>query len=100
MIKSLLLTFYICFPPSRNEILNLEIVGNEKEAKTKDAAIYIKDKNNIFIYYNTIKKNHCAISFNLNDSIIKSYSKKYVDILIDNIIELYLSILYKLRFLA
>ena len=43
-IKALLLSFYICFPPSRNELLNLEIVDNEKEALTKEATIYIKDK--------------------------------------------------------
>ena len=86
-IKALLLTFYICFPSSRNEGLNLEIVDSEKEAKTKEAAIYIKDKNNIWIYYNTIKKNHKPIEFNLNDAVIKSYSKKYVELLIDTIIE-------------
>jgi hypothetical protein len=86
-IKALLLTFYICFPPSRNEALNLEIVNSEKEAKTKKAAIYIKDKNNIFIYYNDVKKNHQPIDFNLNDPVIKSYSKKHVDLLIETIIE-------------
>ena len=48
-IKSLLLTFYICFPPSRNEALNLEIVKSKKEAKTKEAAIYIEN-NKIFIF--------------------------------------------------
>ena len=44
-IKALLLSFYICFPPARNEALHLEIVDSEKEAKSKEAAIYIKDKN-------------------------------------------------------
>ena len=86
-IKALLLTFYICFPPSRNEALNLEIVENEKEAKTKKAAIYIKDKNNIFVYYNDVKKNHQPINFNLNDPVIKSYSEKYVNLLVETIIE-------------
>ena len=86
-IKALLLTFYICFPPARNETLNLEIVDSEKEAKTKEAAIYIKDKNNILIFYNDIKKGHGPIEFNLNDPVIKSYSKKYVELLIDTIIE-------------
>ena len=86
-IKSLLLTFYTCFPPSRNEALNLVIVNSEKEAKTKEAAIYIKDKNNIWIYYNDIKKNHPPIEFNLNDDVINTYSKKRVDVLIETIIE-------------
>ena len=80
-IKSLLLTFYTCFPPSRNEALNLVIVNSEKEAKTKEAAIYIKDKNNIWIYYNDIKKNPtlakgARTEFNLNDDVINTYSKK------------------------
>ena len=86
-IKALLLSFYICFPSSRNEALNLEIVDSEKQARTKEAAIYIKDKNNIWIFYNDFKKKHPPIEFNLNDSIIKSYSKKYVDLLIETIIE-------------
>ena len=58
-IRALLLTFYICFPPARrarNEASNLEIVKSEKEAKTKGAAIYIKDKSNILIYYNDVKE--------------------------------------------
>ena len=55
-IRALLLTFYICFPLARNEASNLEIVKSEKEAKTKGAAIYIKDKSNILIYYNDVKE--------------------------------------------
>jgi hypothetical protein len=86
-IKALLLTFYICFPPSRNEALNIEIVDSERQGKTKDAAIYIKDKNNIWVYYNDLKKKHPPIEFNLADTVILSYSKKYVDLLIETIIE-------------
>ena len=37
-------------------------------------AIYIKDKNNILIFYIQLKKNHKPIEFNLNDTVIKSYS--------------------------
>ena len=43
-IKALLLSFYICFPSSRNEALNLDIVDSEKQARTKEAAIHIKIK--------------------------------------------------------
>ena len=86
-MKALLLTFYTHFPPSRNEALNLVIVKSEKEAKTKEAAIYIKDNSNIWIYYNDIKKNHPPIEFNLNDDVIKSFSKKYVNLLIENIVD-------------
>ncbi len=47
---------YILFPPMRNEVMNLEVVSSEKEAKTKKAAIFIKDSKNIFLYFNEIKK--------------------------------------------
>ena len=65
----------------------MEIVNSESEAKTKEAATYIKDKNNILIFYNTIKKNHKPIEFNLNDPIINHILKKYVELLINTIIE-------------
>ena len=39
------------------------------------------------IYYNDFKKKHPPKEFNLNDAVIKAYSKKYVDLLIEIIIE-------------
>lgn len=86
-MKCLLLSFYVLFPPSRNEVLNLELVKTVKEAKSKQAAILIKDNHNIIIYYNDVKKNHQPLSFNLNDEVIKSFSKNNVDTLIETIIE-------------
>ena len=86
-IKSLLLSMYTLLPPMRNEIMNLEVVTSEKEGQTKKAAIFIKDSKNIFLYFNEKKKAHKPISFNINDPVIKSYSKENVDLLINNIIE-------------
>jgi len=86
-IKALLLSMYTLLPPMRNEVMNLEVVTSEKEAHTKKAAIFIKDSKNIFLYFNEKKKAHKPISFNINDPVIKSYSKDNVDLLINNIIE-------------
>ena len=86
-ITSLLVSFYVLFPPLRLEAMNLKIVDNEQEAEENEYSIYIKDNNNIWIYLNSKKKFHKPIRYNLNDDLIKSFSKKNVDILIENIIE-------------
>jgi hypothetical protein len=86
-IKALLLSFYSLFPPLRNEGLNLKIVNSHEEAKKGDYNIYIKDLNNIWVYLNKSIKFHKPIHFNINDEIIKSYSKDNVELLILNIIE-------------
>jgi hypothetical protein len=86
-IKLLLLSFYVCVPPLRRELFDCKIINNEKDKDTYDNTIYIKDKNNIFLYLNTIKKKHEPIIINLNDPVIKSFSGPLVDILINLIIE-------------
>jgi hypothetical protein len=86
-IKALLLAFYSLFPPLRLEPMTLKIVNSEAEALKEDNAILIKNKENIFIYLNTIKKQHKAIKFNLSDDIIRSFSGGNVDKLIEMIIE-------------
>ena len=86
-IKSLLLSFYILFPPLRLETFNLKVIKDEKDYKKNEASIYIKDDNNIIIYLNTLKKDHKIIKYNLNDDVIKSFSKNNVNMLINNIIE-------------
>jgi len=86
-IKSLLLSFYLLFPPLRLEAFNLKIITDEKDYKNNDSSIYIKDDNNIIIYLNTKKKGHKPIIYNLNDSVIKSFSKNNVNLLINDIIE-------------
>ena len=52
------------------------MIKDEKDYKKNDASIYIKDYKNIIIYLNTKKKGHKPIIYNLNDSVIKSFSKK------------------------
>ena len=86
-IKSLLLSFYLLFPPLRLEAFNLKVIKDEKDYKNNDSSIYIKDDNNIIIYLNTKKKGHKPIIYNLNDSVIKSFSKNNVNTLINNIVE-------------
>ena len=86
-ITSLLVSFYVLFPPLRLEAMNLKIVDNEQEAEENEYSIYIKDNNNIWVYLNSKKKFHKPIKYNLNDDLIKSFSKKNVDTLIENIIE-------------
>jgi len=86
-IKLLLLSFYVCFPPLRRELFECKIINNEKDKDTYDNTIYIKDKNNIFLYLNTIKKKHEPITININDPVIKSFSGPLVEILINLIIE-------------
>jgi len=86
-ITSLLLSFYTLFPPARLEPMNLEIVTTEKEAKTKQAALLIKDKKNIIIYYSDVKKQHKPIQFNINDPEIIKFSQKEVENLMDNVNE-------------
>jgi len=86
-IKSLLLSFYLLFPPLRLEAFNLKVIKDEKNYKNNDASIYIKDDNNIIIYLNIKKKGHKPIIYNLNDSVIKSFSKSNVNLLINNIVE-------------
>ena len=58
-IEGLLITFYTCFPRSKNEELSLVIVKSEEEERTKEAAIYIKDKFTIM----KLEKNHPKIKF-------------------------------------
>ena len=55
-ITSLLVSFYVLFPPLRLEAMNLKIVDNEQEAEENEYSIYIKDNNNIWVYLNS-KKN-------------------------------------------
>lgn len=86
-IRALLLSYYSLFPPLRLEPMTFKIVKSEAEAKEHDNAIYIKNKANIWIYLNTIKKMHKPIKFNINDPIIKSFSGDNVDNLINMIIE-------------
>jgi hypothetical protein len=86
-IKALLLSFYSLFPPLRNEGLNLKIVNSHEEAKKGDYNIFIKDLNNIWVYLNKSIKFHKPIHFNINDEVIKSYSKDNVELLILNILE-------------
>ena len=49
-IKSLLLSFYLCFPPLRLEAFNLKVIKDEKDYKNNYSSIYIKDNNNFIIY--------------------------------------------------
>jgi hypothetical protein len=86
-IKALLLAMYTLFPPLRLEALGLRIVNSEADALKYDNAIYIKNRANIWVYLNTIKKQHKAIKYNLSDPIIKSFSGDNVDKLIEMIIE-------------
>ena len=86
-IKALLLSFYLLFPPLRLEAFKLKVIKDEKDYKKNEASIYIKDDNNIIIYFNELKKGHKVIKYNLNDDVIKSFSKANVNILINNIIE-------------
>ena len=81
------LFFCFLFFPLRLEAMNLKIVDNEQEAEENEYSIYIKENNNIWVYLNSKKKFHKPIKYNLNDDLIKSFSKKNVDILIENIIE-------------
>jgi hypothetical protein len=85
-IIALLLNFYINFP-MRLEIMDLEFVSSEKEAKTKTAAIFIKNKKSIWLYFNSKKKGHNNISFDLNDPVLKSFNKENINNLIEHIIE-------------
>jgi len=86
-ILSLLVSFYTLFPPMRTEPMDLVILNSEEELNDNDASIYIKDKKNIILSFQNKKKNHKPISFNLNDPIIKSFSKKNVNTIINDIIE-------------
>jgi hypothetical protein len=67
--------------------MTFKIVKSEAEALEYDNAILIKNKENIFIFLNTIKKFHKPIHFNINDNIIRSFSGSNVDELIRMIIE-------------
>jgi hypothetical protein len=86
-IMSLLVSFYVLYPPMRLEIMNLKIIKSEDEATENDASILIKNRKNIFLYFQTEKKGHKPIKFNINDPVIKSYSESNINILIDNIVE-------------
>jgi hypothetical protein len=67
--------------------MDLEFVNSEKEAKTKQAAIYIKNKKSIWLYFNSKKKGHPNMSFELNDPVLKSFNKENIEKLIEEIIE-------------
>jgi hypothetical protein len=82
-----LLSFYILFAPLRLESFKLKVFKDEKDYKNNEASIHVKDDNNIFIYLNTIKKNHKPKIYILNDDVVKSFSKINVNLLINNIIE-------------
>ena len=71
----------------RLEIMNLKIIKSEDEAAENDASILIKNRKNIFLYFQTEKKGHKPIKFNINDPVIKSFSESNINILIDNIVE-------------
>ena len=86
-IIALFVSFYTLFPPMRLEPTHLVIVNSEDEMNDHDASIFIKNKNNIFVQYKLKKKGHKPIKFNLNDKIIKSFSKSNVNTLIKDIIE-------------
>lgn len=73
-MKLLLFSFYVLFPPLRREVFDLVIIKDEKDKEKYDNTIYIKDNNNIFMFLNTVKKQHQPITINLNDDVIKSYS--------------------------
>ena len=75
------------FPPLRLEGFKLKVIKDDQEYINNDASIFIKDKNNIIIYLNEKKKGHKPIIYNLNDSVIKSFSKNNVNTLINNIVE-------------
>ncbi len=70
-IKSLSSSLHLLFPPLRLEGFNLKGIKDEKNNKSKDASIYIKDECNIIIYLNLKKKGHKPIIYNLNDDVIK-----------------------------
>jgi hypothetical protein len=76
-IIALLLNFYINFP-MRLEIMDLEFVSSEKEAKTKPAAIFIKNKKSIWLYFNSKKKGHSDINFDLNDPVLNSFNNQNI----------------------
>lgn len=86
-IISLLFDLYLLFPPMRAEPMNLVIVNNADELDNYDEAIYIKNKNFIILSFKNKKKGHKPITFNLNDSVIKSFSENNVETLINNIIQ-------------
>ena len=71
----------------RLEIMDLEFVNSEKEAKSKSAAIFIKNKKSIWLYFNSKKKGHPDINFDLNDPVLKSFNKENINNLIEHIIE-------------
>ena len=73
----------------RLEAFNLKVIKDEKDYKNNDASIYIKDDNNIIIYLNIKKKGHKPIIYNLNDSVIKSFSKSNVNLLINILLNLW-----------
>ncbi len=71
----------------RLEIMHLKTIKSEDEATENEASILIKNKNNIFLYFQTEKKGHKPIKFNINDAVIKSYSESNINVLIENIVE-------------
>jgi len=90
-IHALMLSFYSLIPPMRLEPLALKIINKESEAEDNIASILIKD-DNIYLYFNEEKKKHKPIKLNINDKILKEFSKPNINTLISDIkesIELY-----------
>jgi hypothetical protein len=58
----------------RLKAFNLKVIKDEKDYKNNDSSIYFQDDNNNIIYLNTKKNRHKPIIYNLNDSVIKSFS--------------------------
>ena len=81
--KLLLFSWYILFPPFRGEIYDIKIIKNEKDKDSNENTLYIKDSKNIILYLNGIKKKHDPIKINLNDDVLKSYSKNLIERLIN-----------------
>ena len=85
--KLILFSLYILFPPFRGEIYDIKIIKNEADKDSNENTLYIKDSKNIILYLNGVKKKHDPIQINLNDNVIKSYSKNLIDRLINLIYE-------------
>ena len=78
-------------PPLHLEPSGLKIINKESESEDNESSILIKGKN-IYLYFNEKKKTHKPIKLNINDPVLKEFSKPNINTLISNIkesIELY-----------
>ena len=48
---------------------DIKIIKNEADKDSNENTLYIKDRNNIFLYLNGTKKKHDPIKINLNDDV-------------------------------